>query len=305
MTASLRSVAALATLVVGCTSTVSPPLPMTVDITATVLTRDFQTAFELDDPRLTDVREIPAPHFIVQREVDGGRLLSRADLRAMDTAAFEGITLVDVASGSRVQGDVVVGFADWTGTHSVAAEARAYAYSFVPASPLADGWYVLRVDVSGWRPFASSLRMAVASEHLVRDTDIAHVRIHVGALPTFWATYVSCTSNPAQPTINTACELGALLTESILDWGATTLEVRVDGSATACVVGSDDRSIGCRLAPFQIGAILDVHFVSDVVTAPDGAHDVTQHFAFEPTGTGGEYVYVAPDFGIAISDGAR
>ncbi len=290
----------VATLGASCTG-VSPPPPTGMEVTARVMTRDFHTRFD-EDAAWSTIPEITAPFFIVQQE--GGPTTS-AEATAMNAAARDGISLVELASGQRVDGEVVVGLADWRGEHSSAAESRAAGFSFVPARELADGWYVLRVDLSGWRPFVTDLNMVVANLPIRQAGDRAYVRVHVGSLPVWWATSIRCTFDHAEPLVNTSCQISVVASEPVADWGDTMLEVSVDGVPVTCELVTSDEGIGCRLDPFQTGAAIDLHYTSSLVATPDGSHDERRRIVFDAATASAGLVEVSPDFGIAIADGAR
>jgi hypothetical protein len=95
-----------------------------------------------------------------------------------------------IDTGQRVAGEVRLGFWTMDGTELSEPVRVPYGrdggregYSFIPDTPLADGWYVAALDLREWR--ASGHVVGVAG---VVGDDVAYMRVHIGPAPVWFET---------------------------------------------------------------------------------------------------------------------
>ncbi len=232
---------AVAITALGCTPTRNNAAPHG-DVSVVVRVGDFRTAYESSG---TDYRwrwPFSTPSFIVHVQ-PGGDFAAGTTLDAIVAAAAEGIRLIRLDTGQRVEGEVRLGWYDWRGMEpepplSLSSTVGDTAFSFVPTRELTEGWYVLSVDLAGWRPLLDTLQIEVEGVRGFANGDRVFVRLHVGSLPTWWATDVWCDPRAG------SCTVAILPSERIPDWDDTSLEVSIDGVPATCTTASSDRDFG-------------------------------------------------------------
>lgn len=210
----------LTSLIVGCVTEAAP----TGGWALTFVPEDFQT----------DVLSIGPTRFERWEGVLGvyweGGYLPPSHTAAFDAFFAEHLHLVSLATGRAVEGRVVPHVAD-VGGHIVSYSFdRGGGQSFVPDT-LAEGWYVLVVDVGGWS--VDGMPPPVIAPGWASVGDLHAARVYVGSHPTWWSSEVLC-SDGTGPGGRVGCDVGVLWSEPVEDVGALAFELLVDGSAADC-----------------------------------------------------------------------
>ena len=177
------------------------------------------------------------------------------------------IYLLSLGEGHRVAGDVRPELLDVHGSPADLMSRGSGAFSFVPRSALADGWYVLMVDARGWSGPADS-RFEFGSWELVpvatEGDRVGFTRVHVGTSPTWYESSVYCEdgANPGSPGPN--CRVGVAWTEEV---GATTgiaFEALIDGADFGCgALDIAERGAGWVCPSIPSGAAITITIGSD------------------------------------------
>ena len=122
-------------------------------------------------------------------------------------------------------------------------------FRVVPKSPLSEGWYVFRADLS------SALQLGIHRPHLdgTRVGDVLHARIYIGSRPMWYRLYVQCRAFADAPqlpvtTEGRSCVFDFGLTETIspqaFQQGSASIRVRHDNEEVVCTVLDDADPLG-------------------------------------------------------------
>lgn len=158
-----------------------------------------------------------------------GRLLSADERAAVLTALEGGMSLIRVDDGSRVPVRVDDGCVDVDGRRHDLVDSDAVFRSLVPEGPLADGWYVFRVDLSALRATGFPFELDRSGDYLSggeRVDDVLYARVRWGSQAA-WTRVLFTRRRPDWFIAITASEPDP-------DAGGAVVEVRYDGEVISC-----------------------------------------------------------------------
>lgn len=208
---------------------------------------------------------------------------------------LSGVARVD--DGSQITGNLRWGWFDMEGNPPEfgALSGWGLAVCFVPAAPLEEGWHVFRVDFSPWTEFGTRL--------MPYGTDgVVYARFHVGSRPTWYETEVDCWEDGRRSGLpDSACLITGFVSEEVVSWGSTTIEVSFDGVPTECSPWLEPGSAGfAALCPFRAdGNQVEVAVVSDVIADVHGSGE-RRHLVAMPVGGVRHRELLDPNFGLDV-----
>lgn len=209
------------------------------------------------------------------------------------------LSLVSIATGRRVEGSVLPGVHRHNGEAFVSPDgAIADAFSFVPAEPLEDGWYVLALDLTDWR-LISPDGVTFGGYGTYVEEGKMYARVHVGARPTWYMSYVGCGSY-------SGCTIGVVWSEPVPDVEPSTFAIEADGRPfVGCGLSTRaETNIWWRCPYSPEGTELTIRLVEADVIHPisDGA---VAHSIINPGDQSVTSYPVEPRFGIDITNMAE
>jgi hypothetical protein len=172
---------------------------------------------------------------------------------------------VEAGQNVNVESDIVSGFVD--------PEGRAEGgpgYSVVPRAPLAEGWYLLRADLSALLPLVPAQNAPLIFGP--RRGNVLHARFYMGSRPMWHVVLASCGVFPLSTgrTCGFTFGLSESLPAATLSAATSAIVVRYDHLAVPCTPGGAladrDTYIGVRDCPEPAPqALVEVSMPTDLV----------------------------------------
>lgn len=212
------------------------------------------------------------------------------------------IFLVSLATGARVPGRVRPAIVSARGAvYRPEGGSSTGGYSFLPDSDLAEGWYVLVVDTTGFADtFPAHFEFGPRPPDAPGSEDGLYFRrVHVGSLPAWYRSEVNC--NDGTGSDAAGCRVGVEWSEPVDALGSTAFTLSVDGHDCGAI---DAAELGAAWTcpPFSEGTRFEITLATEgtVRRLSPSSHSQT----LVGGGLSRVSVPVDADFGIEAARGA-